>query len=589
MLSRGGGAWVGSASGGGASLTDARVYLYQDFAAGSGPNLTITGNDNGTGISFDSSRIVNSSAAATDTDGNPLYTSATEIPANIVAISSHTGAAVVLTGTPAVGQGTVRIWYLYAMNSTDALTDQVLAPIFVNDYRSTYLDQQYLNTGLNLSDLTNAGTARTNLGFVSQTAGNVLLGDGGTTFTSDSNLFFDTTNDRLGIGIGSSPTANLHVVGTGIITTSVTVPIVYGSSSASGTLTLQSTSNATRGQVIVPDVAQFSSASLTTAAVAIRHRTNSEITGLAIQSNDGTRNLYLGLVDSRDWYITNGTTTYLGYFQSTSSLFYGQTAGRYSVERNVADTDTTPATPNIQGAALGLRNTSVTNGNYSSLLFAGSNNTNDPDSGIFGVHDVHSSTVASGSLHFYTRNAGTFARRMNIALDGVVTMDAYTAGVALFNASGVISSGQVNLTTNVTGVLPVANGGTGQSTYTDGQLLIGNSTGNTLAKATLTAGAGISITNGSGTITIANSLAAKAQEQALSSGATTQAITFATAMADENYKIGWTFRNEVDADPAYQPWTVIAKATTGFTIEWNDGLPTGNYIGEWSATPYYNP
>jgi len=51
--------------------------------------------------------------------------------------------------------------------------------------------------------------------------------------------------------------------------------------------------------------------------------------------------------------------------------------------------------------------------------------------------------------------------------------------------------------------ITVANGGTGQSSYTDGQLLIGNSTGNTLSKATLTAGSGISITNGSGSITIA--------------------------------------------------------------------------------------
>ena len=55
-------------------------------------------------------------------------------------------------------------------------------------------------------------------------------------------------------------------------------------------------------------------------------------------------------------------------------------------------------------------------------------------------------------------------------------------------------------------MLAVANGGTGQITYTDGQLLIGNSTGNTLAKATLTAGSGISVTNGSGSITVANVL-----------------------------------------------------------------------------------
>jgi len=50
----------------------------------------------------------------------------------------------------------------------------------------------------------------------------------------------------------------------------------------------------------------------------------------------------------------------------------------------------------------------------------------------------------------------------------------------------------------------VANGGTGQTSYTNGQLLIGNTTGNTLVKATLTAGTGISVTNGAGTISIAN-------------------------------------------------------------------------------------
>ena len=49
--------------------------------------------------------------------------------------------------------------------------------------------------------------------------------------------------------------------------------------------------------------------------------------------------------------------------------------------------------------------------------------------------------------------------------------------------------------------IAVAYGGTGQTTYTNGQLLIGNTTGNTLTKATLTAGTGITVTNGGGSIT----------------------------------------------------------------------------------------
>jgi hypothetical protein len=83
------------------------------------------------------------------------------------------------------------------------------------------------------------------------------------------------------------------------------------------------------------------------------------------------------------------------------------------------------------------------------------------------------------------------------------------AGVAVGNAliSGGVAAapsyGKIGLGTHVSGTLPVANGGTGQTTYTDGQLLIGNTTGNTLAKATLTGTSNqIVVTNGSGSITL---------------------------------------------------------------------------------------
>lgn len=80
-------------------------------------------------------------------------------------------------------------------------------------------------------------------------------------------------------------------------------------------------------------------------------------------------------------------------------------------------------------------------------------------------------------------------------------------------------SGATNTITNLStssitsGTLAVANGGTGQTSYTNGQLLIGNTTGNTLTKATLTGTSGqIDVTNGAGSITLAASVELQAAE-----------------------------------------------------------------------------
>jgi hypothetical protein len=89
---------------------------------------------------------------------------------------------------------------------------------------------------------------------------------------------------------------------------------------------------------------------------------------------------------------------------------------------------------------------------------------------------------------YYLRSNGTNTLLSAIQAGDIPTLNQNTTGTA----------------SNVTGTVAVANGGTGQTTYTDGQLLIGNTTGNTLTKTTLTAGTGISITNGAGSISIAS-------------------------------------------------------------------------------------
>jgi len=75
---------------------------------------------------------------------------------------------------------------------------------------------------------------------------------------------------------------------------------------------------------------------------------------------------------------------------------------------------------------------------------------------------------------------------------GAVSREWYRWFYSLYNFAG-----------NGTGILPVTSGGTGLDTIpTNGQLLIGNGTGYSLN--TLGVGAGISVTNGVGTITLAN-------------------------------------------------------------------------------------
>lgn len=105
-------------------------------------------------------------------------------------------------------------------------------------------------------------------------------------------------------------------------------------------------------------------------------------------------------------------------------------------------------------------------------------------------------------------DAWTLSEHVDIAstkeyrIAGTKVLDATSLG------SGVVSSSLTSVGTVTTGTwsastIAVDKGGTGQTSYTDGQLLIGNTTGNTLSKSTLTAGSGISVTNGSGSITIA--------------------------------------------------------------------------------------
>jgi hypothetical protein len=140
-----------------------------------------------------------------------------------------------------------------------------------------------------------------------------------------------------------------------------------------------------------------------------------------------------------------------------------------------------------------------------------------------------------GKIGLTTHVSGTLA----LANGGT---NATTAAGARSSISAAVlgTNNDITSLTGLTTPLSVAQGGTGQSTYTDGQLLIGNTTGGTLAKATLTPGTGISITNGAGSITISASGTAGVSTFAggttglTPASATTGAITLGGILATAN-------------------------------------------------------
>jgi hypothetical protein len=122
--------------------------------------------------------------------------------------------------------------------------------------------------------------------------------------------------------------------------------------------------------------------------------------------------------------------------------------------------------------------------------------------------------------------------------------------------------------------VPVSAGGTGlTSTPTNGQLDIGNGTGFT--RATLTAGSGVSITNGSGSITIAATgsggtvtsvsvVSANGLAGTVANSTTTPAITLSTSITG-------VLKGNGTAISAAVSGTDYAPATSGTSILYGNG------------------
>lgn len=79
---------------------------------------------------------------------------------------------------------------------------------------------------------------------------------------------------------------------------------------------------------------------------------------------------------------------------------------------------------------------------------------------------------------------------------------AFDHAAAVNPHANITTLGTIGTGTWAATIVNEAYGGTGESTYTDGQLLIGNSLGSDFSKATITSGTGVTVVNGNGSITL---------------------------------------------------------------------------------------
>lgn len=158
------------------------------------------------------------------------------------------------------------------------------------------------------------------------------------------------------------------------------------------------------------------------------------------------------------------------------------------------------------------------------------------------------------------------------------------------------------LTTNA--AVTFGQGGTGQTSYSDGQLLIGNTATGGLSKATLTAGANITITNGNGTIQIAASASsgcsvagsdkyvifndggsACGADSGLQYDKSTKILTVVGGVAvGDGTTAGYLKMNEVTSNGTnFRKWLVPDALTADLTMTFPDAVPSANDVLVFSA------
>ena len=271
--------------------------------------------------------------------GEPAYHDTTglfKLGDGVTALSALSFLPTVSTATPTIqqvltaGQVATTTIETAGFIKTGGLSTQFLKADGTVD-SSTYLTT--LGTAATSLTTNNSSGAATLIANVLNVPNYTLAGLGGTTLAAvnaqNLSVFAATTSSQLAGVISDETGSGALVFGTSpTFTTNITTPLIYGSSASGGTLTLQSTSNATKGKILFgtsayDEVNNRLGIGNSTPTVPLDVTGNASISSILTcgQINGFTNNigLYTKLVGGSIFFGTNVGATVLAHFSGTQT------------------------------------------------------------------------------------------------------------------------------------------------------------------------------------------------------------------------------------------------------------------------------